>query len=80
MTHSILRRPKSAALLAHYNKALDRIDDFLDRFLRWAEYPKVRECIYDETTTLTEQRARLREVLGMPKEPAPGPEIQGNSR
>ena len=79
------RGDHNAAVLKMEQSMLDRDlmspeDDFLERFLRWAEYPKVRECIYDETTTLTEQRARLREVLGMPKEPAPGPEIQGNSR
>jgi len=80
MTHSILRRPGSAALLARYNKALDWIGDFLDRFLRWAEYPNVRDCIYDETLTLKVRRARLRDLLGMPKRPTSGPEIQGNSR
>jgi len=45
MRHSILRRPRSAARLARYNKALDRIDDHLERTYPEVEEEKIKKVI-----------------------------------
>lgn len=47
--------------------------DIIEHLLPWIEYPKVRECIRDETITPHERRNRLKEILGIEPDPSMDP-------
>jgi len=47
--------------------------DIIEHLLPWIEYPKVRECICDETLTPHERRIRLKEILGIEPDPSMDP-------
>ena len=77
MRHSILRRPRSAAHLARYNKALDRIDDYLERTYPEVEEEKIKKVMVllfgeePENTTFQPTPAPDEETDFNPTQPTP---------
>jgi len=47
--------------------------DIIEQLLPLIEYPKVRECIRDETITPHERRIRLKKILGIEPDPSMDP-------
>ena len=48
-------------------------ENITDQFIQWLEYPKVRDCIRDETATPKDLRDRLRKLFGLEPEPSSYP-------